>query len=243
VSFQEPFVDPIVVAQPASQHDSEPVVVRIRNVDAMGFDLRLQEWDHQDGLHGVETVSYLVMERGTYTLPDGTQIEAERLQTNKTSGYAAFSFRQPFAVVPVLLTAVTSVNGGQAVTTRVRGLSPAGFRVRLQEQEANAQVHVTETIAYIAWEPSAGILDGMAFEVSTPPEMVTDQGYTIEFSEPFLSPPMVLAAMQTTNGSDTATLRWTNRDRFGIDIRIAEEQSQDDETAHTPEVVGYVLMW
>jgi hypothetical protein len=242
VTFSTPFVDPVVVAKPASDQDSDPVVIRIRHVDTTGFDIRLQEWGDQDGRHAGETVSYMVMEQGHYTLPDGTQVEAGHWATDRTSAFAAVSFSQPFQVVPVLLTAVTSFNGGDAVVTRNRHLSPTGFAVRMQEQERNAQRHTTETIAYIAWEPSAGTLDGFTFEVNTTPDMVTNQVYSIMFQVPFLRLPVFLADMQTTDGGNTANLRWANKDAFGVDIRIAEEQSKDTETWHTTEVVGYVVI-
>ena len=45
--------------------------------------------------------------------------------------------------------------------------------------------------------------------------------------------------MQTTDGPDTASLRWDNRSTTGIQVKVEEEQSRDSETTHTSEVVGY----
>ena len=52
-------------------------------------------------------------------------------------------------------------------------------------------------------------------------------------NETFMNPPVFLADMQTTNGRDTANLRWQDKDYYAIDIKIAEEQSLDSETYHT----------
>jgi hypothetical protein len=36
-------------------------------------------------------------------------------------------------------------------------------------------------------------------------------------------------------------VRWQNRDPYGIEVKIEEEKSFDDETTHTTEVVGYMV--
>lgn len=48
--------------------------------------------------------------------------------------------------------------------------------------------------------------------------------------------------MQTTNGSDTANLRWRNKTLTSVKVKVAEEQSKDSETTHGKEVVGYILL-
>jgi hypothetical protein len=78
VSFQQRFVDPIVVATALSRKGTNPAIVRLQNVNPTGFDIRVQEWDYLDGAHALETAGYIVLERGSYTLPDGTRVEAEQ---------------------------------------------------------------------------------------------------------------------------------------------------------------------
>ncbi len=73
---------------------------------------------------------------------------------------------QAFQAVPVVLTAVSSVNEAEAVITQVRNISTTGFELRMQEQERHAQVYAAETVDDIAREPSAGTLDGWTFEVN-----------------------------------------------------------------------------
>ena len=52
----------------------------------------------------------------------------------------------------------------------------------------------------------------------------------------------VLADMQTTNGADTANVRWRNKDIHGVEMHIAEEQSKDMELRHVNENVGYIII-
>ena len=243
ITFRQVFVDPIVVATPLSSNDFAAATIRIRNVGPTGFEIRIQEWAYLDDVHLPETVSYMAMERGPHTLGTGIRVEAGRLAPTltATTSWAIVSFRQSFQVAPVVLTAVTSVNEADAVITRVKDRTTRDFQVRMQEQLNNVQSHATESIDYIAWEPSAGTVDGLHFDVKTTPDIVTDQEYTLQFTEVFLTPPMFLAGMQTTDGGEPATLRWDHKTQSQIVLEIQEEASRAHDLKHTTEVVGYMV--
>jgi hypothetical protein len=210
-------------------------------MDSTGFDIRIQEWGYLDGTHTTEKVSYMVMERGSYTLEDGTKVEAGRFDTDKTGSFGRVSFSQAFNQVPVVTTAVLSLNEEDAVCCRSRNIDTAGFDFCMQEQELNSKSHATETISYIAWEPSSGILDDLVFEVDRTGNVMNHDFHTISFNQMFMNIPVFIADIQTGNGMDTANLRWEMRDIYGVDVKIAEEQSGDSETNHTTEVVGYMV--
>jgi PKD repeat protein len=187
VEFTKPFSEPVIVPGPLSGNDDGPAVVRVEVNPAEcsfgengGFRIRVQEWDYLDGSHPDETVSYLVMERGSHRLSDGTLVEAGRLETDKTNAYMRADFEAPFpeGVNPVVLAAVTTTNEADAVTTRVRNIDSSGFETGMQEQEKNAPQHASESIDYIAWEPSAGAIDGISFEVGRTSDVVTDSPYS-----------------------------------------------------------------
>jgi PKD repeat protein len=242
VTFRRPFVNPVVVAKPLSNNGRDPAIVRIRNVTPTGFELRIQEWDYLDDVHRQETAGYLVVERGQYTLGGTVPIEAGSLVTNQTN-FVTVPWSQSFAVAPVVLTAVASANGGEAVTTRIRNVNRNTFQVRLQEQEKNLQHHALETITYIAWPPSSGVLaDSLVFEVHKTPNIMTHRLQTLTFLQDFTAIPVFLADLQTTDGSDPASLRWENKGFFGVDVKVAEEQSAASEIQHTTEVVGYIAL-
>ena len=245
VTFTVPFLDPIVIAKPLSKNENDPAVVRIRNVTPHGFDIRIQEWGYLDGAHTTETVSYMVMERGSFVLDNGTangiRVEAGSFDTDQTS-FASMLFNQPFNVAPVILAAVTSTNEADAVVVRMKNISNTTFQYRLQEQESNPKAHAMETVAYIAWEPSVETIDGLTFEVNATPKAVKHQLYPIEFAAPFTESPVFIADMQTVYGGDTANLRWSNKELTRINILVSEEQSKDNETNHVSEVVGYIVI-
>lgn len=164
LSFDERFVDPIVVAEFADRQVAEFALLRLRHIDQGGFEIRLQTWDDHEVLQHPEMVSYLVVERGHYILADGTRVEADRIATG--SDLETVSFMQTFQTLPVLLTSVTSFNVVEAIVTRIRSLTAEYFEVALQPELA-AQGDRVETIDYLAWDLSSATVDGMSFEVDT----------------------------------------------------------------------------
>jgi hypothetical protein len=138
VTFAVPFLAPVVIATPPSQNGAEPAVVRIRNVTSTGFDIRMQEWDYQDGSHATETVHYLAMERGHHTLSDGTQVETWTFDTSRTS-FGTVSFKQPFTLSPVVIASVTSVNEAEAVIGRVRRVSATNIQYRCRNKNSTCR--------------------------------------------------------------------------------------------------------
>jgi hypothetical protein len=241
VAFTRSFTDPVVVARSLSHNGDDPAVVRIRNVDAKGFEIRVQEWDYLDDIHTLETVGYLAMERGSHILDDGTRVEAGRFEADNTSSYKTVTLEQAFQQKPVVLSAITSFNEDDAVATRMRNISTTSFQFQMQEQEANSKAHLMETIDYVAWEPSAGTVDGVAFEVNQTGNVVKHNPYGISFQELFADEPVFLADMQTRDGGDSSNVRWENKDLYGVSVCIDEEQSKDTEINHTTEVVGYMV--
>jgi PKD repeat protein len=242
VEFKQPFIDPVVIVKPLSANDDDPAVVRVDGVDAEGFTARIQEWDYLDGTHGLETVSYLVIEQGQHQLPDGSWLEAGLLDTDATASFIDIGFAAPFTQTPVVLAAVTTYNGSDTVTTRLRNIDATGFQIKMQEQEKKKQQHIVETLAFLAWEPSSGAIDGWRFEVDRTSDAVTHASHTIGFTTAFEQAPVFLADMQSTDGNDTANLRWLNKDALAVDVWVDEEQSRNSETSHTTETVGYLAI-
>jgi hypothetical protein len=241
VEFTDFFVDPIVVSNPLSSNEEDPAVIRIRDVDSTGFDIRIQEWDYLDGTHTTEKVGYIVMERGSYTLEDGTKLEAGSFDSDSISYFGWINFAQAFNQVPVVVSAVVSFNEEDAVCCRLKNINTTGFDFSMQEQELNSQSHCTETISYIAWEPSSGAVDNLVFEVDRTQDVINEDFRNISFNQTLMDVPVFIADMQTAEGSDTANIRWDIKDIYGVDVKLSEEQSMDSETKHTAEVIGYMV--
>ena len=204
VTLSESFADPIVIVGPMQIGDSDPGTVRIRNVTSNSFQIQVNEWDYQDGTHGAETVSYLVLNRGVTTLDNGKVLMAGSVSV--TDAFSTVNFSSAFSSTPVVLSTVASDNGSQAVTSRVRNVNNNGFQVRVQEEENNDGTHTSETVNYIATLPGIGNSNGLIYEVGLAPD-VTHKAFVTNFTQTFLAAPRLLATMQTYNSADTANVR------------------------------------
>jgi hypothetical protein len=232
VPLAKSFRNPVVVAKPVSNNGSDPGVIRVRNVTGSSFELRYQEWLYLNGVHIPERVFYLVAEAGTFNVA-GLKVEARKLRSNLllSDGFEAATFSTVF-IDPVVFTGVMTANGSDPVITRVDNLSASGFFLTMDEEEAKADGHITETLGWIAVEQGSGItIDDREVVV----------GQTTANDQPAFTPfdlsadrrfPVMVGDIVSTFGPDPVFLRYQGLDPFGVDLFLQEEQSFDDETFH-----------
>ena len=240
IQFDSTFNQPVVVAGPPSSTDNQPCVIRMRNIDTTGFEIRLQEWDYLDGTHPKETVSYMVMEYGKFILEDGSHVQAGMFPGSMNSQQTNFS--QDFDNAPVVVTSLATFNEPAPVTGRISNISTTEFTYKMQEQELNSNSHSAEIINFIAWEPGTGNLDNLSYEVALSDNAVMTSWYQVDFTNESTTKPIFLAGMQTTDGRDTAALRYQDLQPNNVQFKVEEEQSNDDETSHTTEAIGYIVV-
>ncbi|MBT8234079.1 MAG: hypothetical protein KJN84_15710, partial [Bacteroidia bacterium] len=65
---------PAVITSPLSYNDPNPGTTRVNNISESGFDLSVQEWDYDDGVHNEEEISFFYAEPGAYNF-GGLQAE------------------------------------------------------------------------------------------------------------------------------------------------------------------------
>lgn len=235
------YVDPVVIVSPLSYNGSDPAVIRLHNVDENGFDIRIQEWNYLDDSHVEETAYYIVMEQGSYTMADGSRIEAGSF-TNRDQNFQRQNFNAPFQVAPVVMTSVATYNGGDAITGRLRRISTENFEYKLSEQESKRKTgHVEEIVGYIAWEPGIGDIGTVHYEIGVTGDAVTHDWYEINLQPSTSSMPHFFAAMQSTDGGDTSAIRYHYLSTNSAFIFVEEETSRDNEINHTTENVGYMV--
>ncbi|MCI5161852.1 MAG: PKD domain-containing protein [Candidatus Electrothrix sp. AX5] len=242
VKIMENFVNPIVVTGPPSSNDSQPSIIRLKNIDKTGFEIRLQEWDYLDGKHASETVAYLILEQGSFTLKDGTRVEAG-LFDSQDNNFHSVSFATAFATEPVIITSIASFNEEDAVTGRIKNISLKSFEHKIQEQESFSNGHSNETVNYVAWEASRVTFGNFNAIVDRTARAVKNKWYTIPYDELLPDLPIFLGTMQSQNEADTAAIRYRNKSTSDIQVKVEEEKSADRDTRHTTESVGYFLFW
>ncbi|GGK83451.1 pilus assembly protein [Amphritea balenae] len=256
ISYQNTYDDPpIVVALSVSYNGGDPTVSRVKDVTTSGFKIRLQEYDYKDGNHTTENIVYLVAEEGnhTLTLSDSSTInvyagERETKQTlNDGDAYETVSL-SGFSGTPVVFTGISSDGSNRAVHVRTKNISAGSFDTILQNEEDYTNNHPeNEKIHYIAIDPiSAGatLSTGVKLNINSI-NNVTHSWKDVDLSaNSFSTVPFFGAAMQTVGGSDPANIRYGDSTPTTsiIDIQIDEEESEDTETGHADETVGYIAV-
>ncbi len=232
VSFTDPIANAVVVMGPLTDNGGQPAFARIRNVTEDGFEFQIEEWAYLDGYHVAETVGWMAMSEGAYTLPDGRVVVAG--ETTADTSFSSVDLTG-FDSTPVVFTQQVDAVDPDPAVTRVQNVSTSGFEVKLREEEAADDVHAAEAIGYIAIEAGSGA----GLTVATTPDAVTHADYSVALADSTLDSFVFLAEMQTNDGNDTAGLRYSATPT-GVDFFVDEEQSADSETNHTTEVVGYL---
>ena len=237
VTVARAFTNPVVVAgarshNPTYDAGQDPATVRVRNVQSSGgqttFQVQVDEWDYLDGAHSAETISYVVAEAGVHRLAGGAVLEAGT--TRLDHQWKTVALAGGFQRAPLVFAQATTYNGRAAVTTRLRSVGTGSFEVRLQEEEGADNWHARETLAYLA------VAGGEGVETGT---IQSADGWVGARYSNGRGP--LLAAVQTYNDPDPATL-WASPVYNGVTyLRLDEERSGDDEVAHAAETVGYAV--
>lgn len=144
VLFENNFSTPVIIAGPPDANMDKqaavdgpppvdavnPVQIRIRNIDREGFEIRLQEWSYQDSRHTPETFSYIVMEKGKFTLENGVKLEAGSF--TGSSEFQMINLHQSYNFTPVILTQVMTEYQTGAVTGKIQKNNQNSFEYKLQ---------------------------------------------------------------------------------------------------------------
>ncbi len=259
VTLSNSYANPVIVVfggfSPSTTGDTTfPRHSRITGVTSNSFNVSFEPWDYQSVNIGGFNLSYFVVQAGRYNLGGGVQLEAgivpNVILAADTGGVLAtfynVTFSQAFSSAPVVLTHVQTRNGADAVVTRVKDVTPTGFKVSMQEQESNLRNtseggHTAENISYIAITPVTRST-GIKIEAAKTSTTFNSSYNTLALQQTYSHPPEVLiAAMETFNGADTAELRYTDLTSNSVKLRVEEEASYDAETSHGFEALSYFV--
>ena len=247
IQLDNSYINPVVFALPVSYNGSDPAIARITDIQDDNFSLYLQEPEYRDGEHTKESVSYLVLEAGTWELEDGTILEVGTLDTNATtassSSWSDIDFESDFANTPAVLSQVQTKNGAQFVRTRQKSASVDGFELAMEEEEAlRKSGHVTETIGWLAIESGSGSWDGLDYQVGQTGNDIDHSWDTVDFSQNFDQAPNLFASVATFEGSDPIGLRYRNLGNSSVQLKAEEDQSLDSEVSHVLESVDFLAI-
>ncbi|MEM7249493.1 MAG: S8 family serine peptidase, partial [Acidobacteriota bacterium] len=256
VDLVHDYVDPVVVCSVQYASNATPTVTRMSNVVSGSFDVRLV--NPSGGAVAAETVSYLVVEAGAWTI-DGVAIEAQTVTSTVTDDNNSWvgeaqSYLQSYTN-PVVLGQVMSSNDPAWSVFWCQGASrtdpPSASTIRTGKTvcEDTTVPRADETIGFIVIETGHGSIGGVEYEAALGADTVLGvtnaPPYTYTFSSAFASVPEVavvtMAAMDGNNGGWAQTHGASPLTATTLGLSIDEDQIGDTERAHTSEQVGYAV--
>ncbi len=241
VSLSRTYQNPVVVAGAPTYNGGNQTTVRIQNVSANSFEIRIDEWECLDEWHVFETIPYMVVEAGTHTLTNGKLLQAGNIAAVNNS-WTTQAFPNPFSEEPIVLAQCTSENEAEAVNVRIdqNNTRTTQLRLRLKERDKASGGHANETLSWIALEPGIST-ETMKFEAGNTGRSVKHNWYDLGFSQNYGSNRIFLAEIGSNFGGDACALRYRNLSGTQAQVFVEEEKCGDSELNHTTEEVHYLV--
>ena len=245
VMLQKQYESPIVVVSDPKAQNGLAMSVRLRNVNTQSFEVKLQgSAGHLDHL-SPENISFMVIEEGEWVSENGARISAGQVSSNKLSrqGWESVRFDQRSQSM-VAFTQVQSTAEEGWLVTRVKNQSRRGFDFTMQEQEIDQRrgTHDTETIGWIVIDEGDHQLDHSRLLSTTTSSAISHRVTQVQFTQAFESTPLMIAKMGSTRGGDSSNVSIEEANASGFNVRIAEENSRDQETRHIRESVSIIAL-
>ncbi|MEM7600469.1 MAG: hypothetical protein AAF357_03520 [Verrucomicrobiota bacterium] len=241
VDFASERRHPVVIPGILGFNGPDAAIPRISQVTRDGFKVQVAEWDYLDGGHARETIPYLVIEDGVYSVGSGIWEAGRTLVDGK--GWKKVQFRSTqFGVQPLVMVGQTTVKDTSKVTIRLRNVTSSGFEARLYRQESDKLIkHGSETVHFLAVDQATGNIAGAADFRTWSRDDATNLWK--EMSLPVFSElPFVFGSTQTSNGIDPIGVRSRNSTVSSFEFKLQEETSADPERHHIPERIGGIAL-
>ena len=231
------FIDPVVIAMPATERETNPIGVRVRQVTGNSFQIRIIEPMTFDGMHIQERVHFMVVEKGRHIFSDGTIVEAGLVSVPDELPIEVV-FQDKFDAVPILFTQLQSDNTQSGyMRSRASIQTDSLFSVRVEKETGVAPIFLPEEVAYMAISEGNASLDGLAYEARRVSQ-INHVGRLVGFAGDFSQDIHCIGAMQTDNGQQACGLRLRNLTNQFMNIYAQE----DDLESHIFEDVGYLIV-
>ena len=245
IQLDRTYTNPVVFALPVSYNGGDPAVARITDLQSDRFSVYLQEPDYKDQKHTKESLSYLVLEAGSWQLADGTILEVGTVNTNSTtaSSWSNINFNSEFTTTPAIFSQVQTNNGKSFVRTRQKSAGSDGFELAMEEEEAlKLSGHATETVGWLAIESGSGSWDGLDYQAGSTGNNIDHTWDTVNFGQSFDRSPNLFASLASFNGGDAAGLRYRSLGASAVQLKVEEDQSLDREIGHTSEIANFLAI-
>lgn len=136
---------------------ADPAVPVVASVADTEIGIGLRPWDYLDAPPATQSIDYLVVPEGRYTLPDGTVWEAGTIDLRGDRQWQSHDFRIDFPATPQVFLSVQD-DGASTAVARTRDVGPSGFEASLLVEEGRRGAATpNKRIHYLAtWSPAPG---------------------------------------------------------------------------------------
>ena len=212
ITLSSSFTDPVVIAGDMSYIGGDASVARVRAHPDDGdnisnrFQIKLVEPTNQDGTHTTETISYLVVESGSWDLPDGTHLSAGKQSLSAYESFVSVSIPDG-QDTPTVLTQLQTNANEQYLLTRTDSITDSSFSVMMEAEEGGmSSTPSSEVVGWLAIESGSSSLAGSnKLEANITSANVSSSHTDVTYGSSFSTPNALFAKVATHNDSDTGS--------------------------------------
>lgn len=265
ITLDNEYTNPVVVTSVLDGNNpNSPVSSRVKDTFSTSFDIRL---DFPTDNYGTpttnsETVYYMVIEAGIWTLGDGaTQIEAGIVKTVSDLNCSTcgtwnrgtdMDYDLTYTSAPLVFHQIVSENDNTWITSFVSddtspGKPPGtdGFQLALNGAESTTS-HAAEDIAYVVVEREVeDAFEGINYETDATGDVVlgyTNTHHSETLDQTYGSAPWAIVTQQTMDGANGGWSMLDSITSSSITMYVDEDQTLDSDRAHISEDFGYWVM-
>lgn len=230
---------PVILITPSTNVDATPVVAKVRNISTQGFEMRLREEESLDGLHGLESVSWVAVEATAQTA--GFKMEAGTM-ANVNENLNTINFANSYSSEPIFFSAFNSDKQTDPATLRHTSLTGSNVQLFAQEeQSADTEVsRLNETVGYMTIEPGSALVDANGNVFGEAGKMnVTNAWATVNLTNRYTKPVVIIGGV-TNKDAQPLTLRVRNITTGKFEVRLQEWNYLDGN--HPAENISWMVV-
>lgn len=140
---------------------------------------------------------------------------------------------------PIVVMGAASFAGEQALSVRVKNVGVGDFQWQIKEWDYLDQAHFDETVGYIVAERGDHQLSS-GHRLVAGSVNADHRWKKVNFATAFASVPVVMAQVSSVADNQTVTERIRNVTKSGFEVRLQEEEGNDD--SHSVESVDWIAV-
>ncbi|HMB78054.1 MAG TPA: SGNH/GDSL hydrolase family protein [Kiloniellaceae bacterium] len=232
-----------VLAAMETANDEDPAGLRMRRLNADGFEVRVEEEQSLDRetAHAGEAVAFAAFAPGLIADTAGRVIGEAGLVAKRQRSRGRFHRLDLLGAYshPVVFMTVITAKGPEPLHIRLNPINGRAVDYLMEEWDYQNGAHERETMAYLVFEAGLHELAGGG-RVEAGTLAVDHRWRDVTFNAAFETAPIALSQSQTERGGSAVVVRQRAVTPAGLQLRLQEEEAGDG--VHIEESVGYLAI-